>query len=477
MHRTFRVILATVTACLCNGCYSISLRNDILQGLPINEAVGVRRAFTVSSSDAGITSRERLADVSLESLDDGPHFMEAQLEGGALMYRGSRTNNLRKLAGGQVYEFALSNGSKLNVSETSITEAEFNDPQYAWVSGFYAVDLRTHDLGIVHLYRNSGGYDMLVDTAPVPEPVKASGVIRAIHASAKSAANAKKTYIAGANGKAVAENTSDNSGKAKDVSITLDDGFKFVQAILRVMNANVLSPETIRKVALQRSFHIISFEGLVFCYYEEYFNKGFIDRSGTKYAKPKLTNSIGDDVIDAFTLIFVEAIFDYELCERSVNDPVLYSGDLAKTPAFDTPTGDEPTAAVLIPNVLVLETPQNNDQAKLAIIRFVSGRASEGAKKLSGILGRTFSHAHVSFVLGGSLSFGGNDTLMKFFDTLAERLAQRFTEIALWQALDIQKAHAEHARTASERKFLSDRQADSGTSTFDLLNAAYGPKK
>ncbi len=157
---------------------------------------------------------------------------------------------------------------------------------------------------------------------------------------------------------------------------------------------------------------------------------GFIDREGTVYKKPKIKNSIGNDVITAVVAISLEAIFDGLL-----KVPVYMDLTGAK---FETEKGAEPTAYTFDRSKprfikLVAHGADGICEHELKAIRLLSGLAADQSKTLSGMAFRAFGDLEIGFAIAGHFSFGDNDTLAKILDTTFEISSKRIVEAGAYE--------------------------------------------
>lgn len=170
-------------------------------------------------------------------------------------------------------------------------------------------------------------------------------------------------------------------------------------------------------------------------YLAAYFAGEFVDRSGTKLSKPEITSNVGNDTITAFLTVSLEALYDsmYALPVFTADGKPL------------TATGLVPTAAILDPELLTPvapDAPVTENEARA--IRFLSDVAADQSEFVSGLVVRAFADLELSFVVGGHVSFGDNETLAKISDLLFAISSRRVTETVVLRAFRAQNGEGHH---------------------------------
>jgi hypothetical protein len=167
-------------------------------------------------------------------------------------------------------------------------------------------------------------------------------------------------------------------------------------------------------------------------YYMEYVSGNFVDRFGSKFSKPAIKTSIGNESISASLLVFMEVVADTNL-----NTPVFYKGDGEDRIYYPAGTKDMPTAArILIDGKTVVPLVEvSEDSAVCGVtekearaISYVANLAGDKSALLSKLVLESFGDFEISFVVGGHFSVGDNETLATILSTFLESVSRRGTE-------------------------------------------------
>jgi hypothetical protein len=177
-------------------------------------------------------------------------------------------------------------------------------------------------------------------------------------------------------------------------------------------------------------------------YYKAYINGNFIDRFGVQLEKPEIKTSIGNDVISAALLVFLEAVADLKL-----KTPVFFKDEGGEKIYFPSGKGEPPSAVVIEIDeetvVKLIEVSHDSStcgvtEKEAKAIAFVANLAGDQSATLSKLVLEAFGDVQVAFVVGGHFSVGDNETLATlvttFFETVSRRGTERLAYEFFWQS-------------------------------------------
>jgi hypothetical protein len=176
----------------------------------------------------------------------------------------------------------------------------------------------------------------------------------------------------------------------------------------------------------------VTFKNAFVSYFSAYYAGNFVDRFGTKLAKPKLSLTISDTEIGDVVQIMWELIYDYALRTPVWSDGTLYYPGSSK---------DEPTAAavkLIKPQTILaknLSAHCGMTELKLEAVQYLANAASDRASTLGGMVTSSFGGFEIGLGFLGKFSFGDNQTLQTVVKVSIGQAAQRAAEEASYRAL------------------------------------------
>ena len=168
-------------------------------------------------------------------------------------------------------------------------------------------------------------------------------------------------------------------------------------------------------------------------YYSHYIAGKYVDRFGTKLDKPDIKKGIGNDVIAAALLVFMDALADSVLAT-----PVLYKGDGSSRIYFPGQNKNQPTAVSTSSEIgrPVVELQPVADDAngcgiterEAKAISLLANLAGEKSAALSKLSLESIGGVNLGFVVVGRFSVGDNETLSTIVTTVMESIARKGSE-------------------------------------------------
>lgn len=158
-------------------------------------------------------------------------------------------------------------------------------------------------------------------------------------------------------------------------------------------------------------------------YYLEYINGKYVDRTGTNFAKPEIKKSIGNDVISAALMIFLDALADTQLRTPIFkSDAKYYPSGLSVRPTA--------SAKLIVKTINVSTDPKacGITEPEAKAMAYLANLAGDKSMLLSGLILQSFAHLHASFVIGGNFAVGDNETFATLVKTFFESAGRRGVE-------------------------------------------------
>jgi hypothetical protein len=216
-----------------------------------------------------------------------------------------------------------------------------------------------------------------------------------------------------------------------------DEDFKTFAKTMR----NLLVSPTLAVGALQsgspvstaaKSGDSVTFKSAFVSYFSAYYKGSFVDRFGTKLAKPGISRTISDAEIASAIKVMWELVFDYTL-----HTPVWKSG----TTYYPGATTEVPTAVaakLIVAQDLLADADSKHcgiTALKAEAIEYLSNAAADRAAALGGLVGGSFGGFHFGFGVMGKLSIGDNQMLQAVVKMSLSETAGRAAEEASYRAL------------------------------------------
>lgn len=148
-------------------------------------------------------------------------------------------------------------------------------------------------------------------------------------------------------------------------------------------------------------------------YYRAYLKGEFITRFGVKLAKPEIGWTVGNEALAGTLMVFLEAVNDL-----AFQTPILKTtGDNGKAVYYPGQTDKKPTALAVKGAVVPEEVVQAKTdvcgitKSEAEAISWLANLAEDKSAMVSGLILESLQGVELSFVIGGHLAVGDNQTL------------------------------------------------------------------